>query len=494
MAASIWFPGYTPSPTVFGLVPNSAKELGCAGDGVTDDSVFLQAGLDSGKCVWLEAGKTYLAANLQNRSGTTTSGFVCFGGKATILVKPGVNTFGVKIVYSNFILDGVDIVGGNIGPYNTLVAPTPGSRNGLIIGNAFGTSTGITNISIQNSNIFGFDYSGITILELVVGYSFGKRLNLFNVNCSQNYVNYWFTPRAEYVVVSQCYGYEGYVGVLVQSGNNTFVACHFERNTENCQLTSGENNAHGQFLACSFNHAIQYGLHGLNVVYGESFVGCAFWFAPILLDTCIGVKITQGQIVNSDVTITGGGLNCIDDNWTQTPINKIFNGFTFTTFRRNRTSSTDITLDATYGDVLLECNSCSLAYPITFINTAITQLTLISSLQKYQGVTATFLINSGTFYVTRSGRYEIDARVLFNTLAAAEKPVLTITRYTGVTVVETHIDSREFTANQNNCTVAVNIRLNAANGDVIMMSLNTRTATGITIPTGGIMFRACSID
>lgn len=494
MSASIWFPGYTPQPIPYGYVPHSAEEFGAKGDGVTDDSSALQKGLDQGYVVWLQAGKTYVASNLMTRGSTSVSGLVCLGGRAKIKVPEGEGNFGIKIQNSNVLIDGVDFDGGDYGPWNNVVYDNTGTRTGISIGNSFGTGLNLNNITVQNCQISGFDYCGLYGQEIVVGYSFGKRCTLFNVNANRNNINFWASPRFEYVTATSCYGYEGFAGVIQIAGNCTWVACHFERNTENCQMSSGDNNSHGQFIGCSFNHGISYGLHAVGVQYGELFVGCAFWYAPIWLDTCTGIKITQSQIVNSAIRITAGGLNCIDDNWTQTPLVKTFEGFTFTTFRRNRTNSTDTDLSSTYGDSLLECKAVSLAYPIAFNATSPTELTLVSDLQKYNGETATFLISGGRFYVTRSGRYQIDARIIFTTLGVAEKPILTITRYTGAVAVESHTDSREYTAGQNYCCVAVNIRMNAVNGDTIALSLSTRSATGITIPNTGIMFRACSID
>lgn len=469
----------------------SAESLGALPDG-SDVSAQLQAGLDAGKTVVLTAGKTYVAKNLQ---GVTGAALVCLVGRATITVPAGSGFAGISITTPNFTLDGVNFSGGNLGPYK-LVSAVAGTRSAVIVGNPFGTGNQLYDVTVQNCDIYGFDLTGVRGRETVVGFSFGKRVVFNNVNCHHNYVNWWLEERFEYSTMTNCYGYEGYAGIISIGGNNTAVACHFEENFNNCQLSAGENNAHGQFVACSFNHAAAggLGLIGLDITNGHLFIGCAFWYSPITLIRCIGVMISKCQIANSPITINGGGLNFIDDNWMPTGVTKTFIGITFTSFRRNRTTAADTSLVPIYGDVTVCALASTFAYPIAWNATANSPLPLSFSTKKWNGEDAAFLDDGGGMYVPRTGAYQIDARIHFTVGASAEQVTLTVGLYTGATQNAALIESREFTASAVGGVVSLNTKILATHGQTLRLLLRTKTATGIVINTGGVNVLITSID
>ena len=467
-----------------------AEDGGVLPDG-SDVSFRLQSMLSAGAVVLLKPGATYIASNLISSTG---AGLVCIGGRAKIVVPPGAGLFGLNLRHNNFTVDGVDFDGGNMGPYDGATPPALGTRIGVNIGLPFGSGHQQTGCTVRNCDVYGFDRVGVQGLEILVGYSGGKRVVYDNVHCYNNHYNWSIDQNHEYCTFTNCYGYKGQIGVQLIGGNNIFTGCMFTYNWINCQLMPGSNQQHGGFVGCSFNHANAYGLDALNVVYGEVFTGCFFWYAPIRLRNCVGVGITNSQIVSSPVTIEGGGVNWIDDNYTPDGIGRTFVGLTFTSFRRNRTTTTDVAYSPVYGDVFVRSVSCSFAYPFTWNATSDTLIPLVFSDLKWHGETFAALASGGVFYAPRTGQYRVDAAIAFNTLGVAEKVTLKAVVVRASVDVETVFDSREFAASQNECMVQISKTIMLQSGDALMLRLKTKTATGVSIPAGGIDFRLVSVD
>ncbi|MBP6954446.1 MAG: hypothetical protein KBC45_08475 [Pseudomonas sp.] len=471
----------------------SAESLGAFPDG-SNVSTILQAALAAGKVVRLAPNKTYVATGLVSSPG---AGLVCEGGIATIRDVAGTNTTTLKINTPDFDLVGVEFDGGNEGPYK-FFSSQPGTRKGVVIGNPTGTNVQLTNVRVRNVIAHGYDYIGIEGLETVIGFSFGHRVVFENVNVHHCYVNWWLKELFEYSTGTNCYGYEGFVGMLMVGGNNTFVASNFEENFNNLQMAGGYNHAHGKFIGCSFNHAADGGLGfiGNGVVNGHTFVGCTFWYSPITLSGCAGISITQSQIVYGKVIIAGGGLNNIDDNYTPQGLVKEFTGNTFTTFRRNRVSYNTVLLNAVYGDLAMRSvASSTLPYPISFANTSGAGIPLTFELKKWNGEDASFLEQFGGAYIPKTAMYQVDMSVRFTTLGVGERPVLTlqILDSEGNPSYEI-VESREFSASQADCVVSLSKRIFLTANQYLRMQLRTKTSTGITIPSGGIYMLITSID
>lgn len=477
--------------SVFNFIPKSQHAAIRAGTSVYDASAVIQAALDAGKRLMVPAGLVIVAKNL---TSVANGALVCPIGRAQIKVPAGAGLVGITI-NTPFVLDGIDFNGGAAGPYNVSGA-VAGTRSGVVIGNPFDTGTQVQGVTFKNSDVTGFDNIGVRGRETVIGFSFGKRVVFDNVNAHHNFANWWLEARFEYATITNCYGYEGFAGIIMIGGNNTVTASHFEQNFQNGQMSGGENNAHGQFNVCSFNHAVAggYGLYCLNVTNGHVFNGCAFWFSPIYIDVCTGIFIRNGQIAYSAITINGGGLNGIDCNHTPVGLTKTFIGFTFTSFRGNRISATDATYEPVYGDAYAKSVASSFAYPIAWNAVVDTLLPLVYGTQKWHGETATFLQSANNFYVPRTGLYQIDARILFTVMAADEKVTLKVVLTRAGIDVESSPESRTFKAAQTECVVSLNMRMLAQGGDIVKVYLRTLTATGISIPADGIRVQINSID
>ena len=213
--------------------------------------LLFKNALNISKKALLISGKTYLAGNL---NAVPLGSLKAVGGRAIIKIKNDTSV-GLNIKVSNFELDCVDFNGGSTAVFN-VESPTFGTKIGVYIGNLFGTGVQLQNISVSNSEIYGCDYAGLYGGEVQIGFVFGHRVTLHNVNCHHNYINMFFDTRFEYTNATLCYGYNGYAGIIVAGGNNKITSSSFENNWENCQLTTGENDSHGGFVNCSFNHAI----------------------------------------------------------------------------------------------------------------------------------------------------------------------------------------------------------------------------------------------
>jgi hypothetical protein len=333
-----------------------------------------------------------------------------------------------------------------------------------------------------------------------IGFEFGERVTLHGVYAHDNFYNIHADIRFEYVTATNCYGYQGRVGIAMLGGNNSWLACHFENNLDNCQLGAGENNAHGQFVGCSFNHAADggYGLNATNVTNGQTFTGCAFWYAPIRLNNCIGISIRNSQIAgNPIVQIIDGGLNSIDDNWTPNGLTKTFTGVTFTSFRRNRTTKADNSPEPGYRDVVAEAVNSNYGYPLPWNATSDTTIPLIYSLKKWNGMDAGFLQSgAGDFYCPQAGYYTIEARVHFDAAGAAERPVLKVRHLSAdaSTVLHTEWVAMPAAISETENALRINTRIFMANGELIRVLMRSKTATGIVVQAGGIRVFITSAD
>lgn len=461
--------------------------------GDPDDTLAIQRGIDAGFTVTLLAGKTYVAANIVSKPG---AGLVCLGGRATVNVAAGAGYSGIVITDSNFVVSGINFFGGNTGPWNVATPPATDGRVGISVGNGVGTGLQIHGISMQDCDIYGFGGKGFDGREVQVGFEFGKRVTLENINCYDNYINWNYGTNFEYATTTNCYGYRGFIGVVMQGGNNSVTASHYEWNYYNCQLAAGVNDAHGQFVACSFNHAIGVGLAAANITAGHLFIACAFWYSNIQLVTSTGVMIRNCQIAGGTplIYIEGGGINCIDDNYTPNGLTKTFVGNVFTTFRNNRTTVADAAVGPKCKDITMQAATSTFGYPLAWNATADTGMGLIFTTKKYMGEDASFLSPTNDAYIPRAGFYDVTARVTFNNGAVVERAVLKMNVVRTGSTVETHMADKSAAASATDCTARLVVRLFLLAGDLVQFTLRSMTVTGFTVPAGGIFVTVNSAE
>ena len=147
------------------------EAFGAVGDGVTDDSVAIQAALDSGKNVMFKPNKTYIAKNL-NVNG---SNFYIIGANATIkTLTSSDSVFMVSHACQNVTITGLTFIGLADG-----TNPNPAGINILRLNNGSGRDQNAKNIVIDDCSFTGFVFgviaSGTTGLTVKNCYSSGNK-------------------------------------------------------------------------------------------------------------------------------------------------------------------------------------------------------------------------------------------------------------------------------------------------------------------------------
>lgn len=326
----------------------SAADFGAVGDGVTDDTAEIHAALAAHSNVYLVPGKSYIISELIIPAGRSLG---ALNGKAELRFT-GSSGNAVNIAQPDVTLFNVNIRGPNNTGYDNGLS-SPGANYGL---NIAGAPSTVKRVTIRDVDVFGFDNTGINLGELATTSSYDKAVNFENVNCYNNRTNWFFGDKAEYCAATNCYGWQGHFGVHVLGGNNKFVNCNFTRNFTNALLDNSFNSAHGGFVGCSFNHATVggLGLHCKNFNIGEVFTGCFFWFGDIKIESCSGVYISNCELANITITVSGGGLNRIHDNWTFGTITKAFSSTWRVSYLNNRNGVTETAQDNYYPDYYLD--------------------------------------------------------------------------------------------------------------------------------------------
>ena len=462
------------------------------------NSPILQAAMDTGRYVFVKPGAVYEVANLVTSPGG--GALVCVGGRAALVVPAGAGFSALSIRNSDFELKGFNIFGGDQTiDWGHDLTPS-GTRIGVVVGNGFGTSAGIHNVSIQDCDISGFDRAGLQGIEVQVGFIFGKRVSYTNVNCYRNFVGFAISERHEYCTFSQCYGWENREGLQMTGGNNSFSVCHFEWNYINASLQTGENDAHGTFVGCGFNHSDTFTAGSLGLLCrignGQIFTGCNFWFADIRLEDCTGVSITDCQIVGSAVEVIDGGMNNIDRNYTRDPLVPTLTGTTFTTFRQNRIGDmTNQTQQMVYGDYFVESKASTSAFPISWVAGSSTVFPYANLVRKYNSTDFPLLHNGNVGVIPYSNNYQFNVNFVFENSATGSVVLeLRIYKNGSVTPTDTYVDSGSFDAGFNLSSLKISETLFLTENDSYDVSLWSTGGTTVTIQDGDLSLLVKSLD
>jgi hypothetical protein len=467
-------------------VQNRLQDLVFAEDyrlpGDPDDTLSIQRILNLGLTCGLRANKTYIASGLTAVAGT---GIVCPSGRAIIRVPTGASKFGLSIDANGFTLSGVNFDGQATTDFKAFPAAALGTRYGVSVGAPFGTGRNLKNVTIENCDFYGFDHSGIWGREVMSGATiFGKKCSLHNVNAYTCFYGVWYDQRFEYVCSTNCYAYECRTGFYVQGGNNSFAACQSNWCYDNFMLEFGDNDAHGQAVGCSFNHA--FGGHNIfakNVANGFSFVGCSMWFGNIEIFESYGIRITNSEIANLVVNIIGGGVNNVDDNYFVVAVSTAFSGNVFTTFRRNRDTyfATTINQDVNYGDLWMVGKTSS-AIGVLQTNTTAAEFPLTYGTKKWMGKDLAALQVGQRAVVQKTGMVKTYVSIVFTTAAAIQTVKMKLTKFdrTATTRLEELETAVYCPASTTGLSIERSVEWAFEYGEQIMIELWTTSATGFT--------------
>ena len=123
-----------------------------------------------------------------------------------------------------------------------------------------------------------------------VGFYFA---DIYNPNSSVMFTSCKFYENAEavhsdvygeYATFTCCHFYRNKIALTIKGGNNSFIGCTINLNTEKAiSMTSGTNDGHGMFVGCSINHNTGSGIDIKGIKCGEIFESCNIFDTPIVL-------------------------------------------------------------------------------------------------------------------------------------------------------------------------------------------------------------------
>ena len=449
-----------------------------------DDTLSIQRIMNLGLSCGLRAGKTYTISNLLAVAGTA---IVAVGGRALFTVAAGANNFGLKIDVNKFTLSGVNFDGGDATDFKSFPNAAIGTRCGVIVGAPYDTGRNLSDCSISDCDFVGFDKAGIWGREVMFGATiFGKKVSLHNVSARRCYYGIWYDQRFEYVCTTNSYAYECRTGLYNQAGNNSFAACQSNYCYDNFMLEYGYNDGHGQAVGCSFNHA--FGGHNIfakNIGNGFTFVGVSCWFGNIEIYQSYGISIRNSVIANLAITVTGGGVNNVDENYFVVAVSKVFVGNVFTTFRRNRDTyqATTVNQEPNYADLWM-VGKTSTAVGALQINTAMAELNLTYGTAKWMGQDlAALQIFSSRAVIQKTGIVKTTVLMSFSTAAAAQTVRMNLVKYdrTGVTRKEVLTVGVYAPASTAGLSIGRVVEWEFEYGEQIAIEMQTTSATGYTL-------------
>jgi hypothetical protein len=249
-------------------------------------------------------------------------------------------------------------------------------------------------------------------------------------------------------------------------------------------LEFGDNDAHGQAVGCSFNHA--FGGHNIfakNVANGFSFVGCSMWFGNIEIFESYGIRITNSEIANLVVNIIGGGVNNVDDNYFVVAVSTAFSGNVFTTFRRNRDTyfATTINQDVNYGDLWM-VGKASSAIGVLQTNTTAAEFPLTYGVKKWMGKDLAALQVGQRAVIQKTGIVKSYVSIVFTTAAAVQVVRMKLRKFdrTATTVLEEVDAAVNCPASTTGLTIERVVEWEFEYGEQIQIQLWTSSATGFT--------------
>jgi len=268
-------------------------------------------------------------------------------GKRLVIPAGTYTTNGLKCVSNiEIVSDGpVKIIGKTTSPIFDFAGCSNFSLRGdfELIGNGasykgetsrLGLPNGQVGINLYNSN--KFDISGKIEIHHIAGDCISAQApastwksvgHIRGVILHDCYRGIRLHNSAEYLSITDLNAYNNSLGIVVESGNNTFVNAKATLNYIGILIAKGPNEGHGQFIGCTANHN-EINLSITDISVGQTFVGCHFIAdqsgsksGTINVVNSRGVLISGGQI-GSNVNIANGGTVLLQGNYIRTEITR----------------------------------------------------------------------------------------------------------------------------------------------------------------------------
>lgn len=236
------------------------------------------------------------------------------GNSTRIILDAGLaNGYAVKLKNYGCVKD-LRVVG-SIEPIETVVienASTVGGRHGILFeGTADNTEKAVTYYcsTVENCAISDFVGGGITCYN--TGLSPSANLLVSDVHIARCGAGINVSYFSEYHRWTNINATQCYYGCICNGGNNNFSNCDFSENVVGLLIDNSigqsNNNSHGTFDACSFNHSNHnegIAIRIIGAYAGEIFTGCQIFFGKIVIEDSTGIRFSAcnfGRQVPLDV-------------------------------------------------------------------------------------------------------------------------------------------------------------------------------------------------
>lgn len=289
------------------------EDYGATGDGIVDDTAFMQLALLSGYEVVIPPNKTYLinTANL-----TISTGVKLRGCGQTSKLKTTGNLSILSPIGRDITISDLRFVGNNTGA----------AQRGIDITGVVGLTSDFTNIKLINVD-FESIRTGLYVTNAMGTSSLVHEGAIMAINCKAITCTIGFDldNRAEYCLLSNCHAFSCTTSYRHFGGNNRFTGCQATDYTTGLLLGTGSNDGKSTWCGGALNHGtnaisstgltngfeitdtyIQVGSVSLTTSAGVIFNNVVFGTANITVNTCTLIQFTNITFrTTPTVTITG---------------------------------------------------------------------------------------------------------------------------------------------------------------------------------------------
>jgi len=279
-------------PAVPGTV--YVTDYGADSTGVYGSALAFQLAVATGKTVIVPPTSRFYKINdtsIVINAGQTITGF----GKRSLIKTTtigGGSPFNIFQAGDTCVIDGLAFKGSGYAAYNP--GPTFTYQNGIYLPGNYATVQNCYFDSISGSGIQAYHPA----LSLVRG---NKVLNCTFTNNSVGILDY---ALSEYMTVDNMITHSNDYGIRRYAGNFVLSNSHIDYNVSAGYFINGSSNGdHGTNTNNSFNHNAGYAIRLSNIVIGELFTSCNFFFGIMDVSECDNLVFSNCAIWTPTVAV-----------------------------------------------------------------------------------------------------------------------------------------------------------------------------------------------